>query len=412
MNFSFLHAADIHLDSPLRGLEADAPAELIRGASRRALQNLVNLALTEQVAFVLLAGDLYDVGWRDWRTGHFLVEQLGILKREGIRVFSISGNHDADRVLKKQLSLPDGMFPSDRPSTVHLPGHGVTITGQSYAEREMKADLAAGYPVPDDDGLLNIAMLHTACGQGGHENYAPCTPDQLRRLNYDYWALGHVHARRVLSEAPWIVFPGVLQGRHVNEPGANGASLVRVQDGRIASVEHRPLDVLRWARVPVDLAGAMDEAAALEQVRQALDTAVAAADGRSLAARVTLTGACPAHGALMRDGGDLRGKLIGAGLEVATQDQLWLERIDLRTTPAIDREALREDPGVQGELVRALDDEDGLADSAAAFLSSLLRDGMAQAMPDGSPVALAARGALPAELIERARALLLSGLVT
>ena len=410
MSFSFLHAADLHLDSPLRGLEADAPAEMIRGASRRALQALVDLALTERVAFLLLAGDLYDVGWRDWRTGHFLVEQLGILVREGIPVFSISGNHDAERVLKQQLRLPGTMFPSGKPGREILASLNIAITGQSYAEREVKQDLSAGYPDPVD-GMLNIAMLHTACGQGGHENYAPCTPEQLRHRGYDYWALGHVHARRVLHQNPWIVFPGVLQGRHINEPGANGATLVRVQDGRIASVEHRPLDVLRWARVTVDLTGAADETAVLDQVRQALAAASAGAGERALAARVTLVGASPAHRALVQDGSALRGKIIGAGLEVASADRLWLERIDLATTPPIDRTALRADPGVQGELVRALDDETGLAGAAAALLSGLLRDGMPQALDQDSLVAQTASGRLPAELVERARSLLLSGLV-
>ena len=410
MSFTFLHAADLHLDSPLRGLEAEAPADMIRGASRRALRGLVELALAERVAFVLLAGDLYDVGWRDWRTGHFLVEQLGILVREGIQVFSISGNHDAERVLKQQLRLPGLMFPSDKPGREILPSLNVAVTGQSYAEREVKQDLAAGYPSPAD-GMLNIAMLHTACGQGGHENYAPCTPEQLRNRGYDYWALGHVHARRVLHQDPWIVFPGVLQGRHINEPGANGATLIRVQDGRIASVEHRPLDVLRWARVSVDLTGAADEAAVLDEVRRALAAASAAAGERALAARVALVGACPAHRGLMQDGSALRGKIIGAGLEVASAEQLWLERIDLATTPVIDRMALRGEPGVQGELVRALDDEAGLAEAAAAMLAPLLRDGIPQAMDQDSLVARTASGQLPAELVERARSLLLSGLV-
>ena len=178
----------------------------------------MDLALEQQVAFVLLAGDLYDVGWRAWQTGHFLVQQLARLEREGIRVFSISGNHDAERVLKKQLHLPGRMFASAQPERVVLEELGVAITGQSYAEREVTQDLAANYPEPQA-GLLNIAMLHTACGVGGHANYAPCTPAQLAATGYDYWALGHIHTRMVLSQRPWIVFPGVLQGRHHQRAG-------------------------------------------------------------------------------------------------------------------------------------------------------------------------------------------------
>ena len=58
----FIHAADIHLDSPLKGLEAHegAPIEILRGATRRAFENLIQLAIDKNVAFLVIAGDLYD----------------------------------------------------------------------------------------------------------------------------------------------------------------------------------------------------------------------------------------------------------------------------------------------------------------------------------------------------------------
>ncbi len=106
-------------------------------------------------------------------------------------------------------------------------------------------------------GKLNIGLLHTAVGDDSlHSNYAPCTVEQLADHGYDYWALGHIHLRGELRGHPsWIVFPGNLQGRHINEEGEKGATLVRVRAGRITP-EHRTLDVVRWARVPVDLTDA------------------------------------------------------------------------------------------------------------------------------------------------------------
>ena len=407
MDFTFLHAADLHLDSPLLGLEADAPASMIRGASRRALANLVSLALEQRAAFVLLSGDLYDVGWRAWQTGHFLVQQLAQLEREGIRVFSISGNHDAERVLKNQLRLPGRMFGAAEAGREVLAGLNVAITGQSYAERQVTHDMAALYP-PPEHGMLNIAMLHTSCGVGGHENYAPCTPAQLAAAGYDYWALGHVHARRVLGEAPWIVFPGVLQGRHINEPGANGATLVQVSGGRIAAVQHRPLDVLRWARVSVDVAAAGDAEAVLDLVRDALGQALAAAEGCCLAVRVRLHGATPAHAALASSGIDLRARITGVANELAAPDELWVETVELATGPAFDLAALRAEPGAAGLLIRALDDETGLADRAAEHARALLaKPGLAAALPPGSAVARVLAGELPPELVRQARDLLL-----
>ena len=106
--FCFLHAADIHLDSPMRGLEADpdAPAKLIREASRAAFRNLIDLAIEERVAFVLIAGDLYDGDWQDWRTGLFFIEQVARLVDAGIRMCMVAGNHDAASVITRNLRLP------------------------------------------------------------------------------------------------------------------------------------------------------------------------------------------------------------------------------------------------------------------------------------------------------------------
>jgi DNA repair protein SbcD/Mre11 len=95
-NFSFLHAADLHLDSALKGLDPEAPVERIRRATRDAVVNMVDFALKQRVAFVLLAGDLYDGDCKDWRTGQFLVQQLGRLLRDEIEIVAISGNHDCE----------------------------------------------------------------------------------------------------------------------------------------------------------------------------------------------------------------------------------------------------------------------------------------------------------------------------
>jgi DNA repair exonuclease SbcCD nuclease subunit len=253
--FRFVHAADLHLDSPLRGLEADpaAPAETIRGATRRALGGLVDLAIQENVEFVLIAGDIYDGDWPDFGTGLFFANQTRRLEQAGIPVFAIRGNHDAANRMTRSLRMPHvTVFDHARAHTHRLERIGVAIHGQSFADQAVTEDLSRAYP-PPVPGLFNIGMLHTSAeGYTAHARYAPCEVARLRSHGYDYWALGHVHERQVLAEDPWIVFPGNLQGRHVNETGAKGASLVTVTDGRVASVEHRVLDVLagRTSRSP------------------------------------------------------------------------------------------------------------------------------------------------------------------
>ena len=279
----FIHAADIHLDSPLAGLmrRDDVPGHVTHDATRRAFTNLIDLAITENVAFVLIAGDLYDSNWRDFNTGLFFAREMRRLDRPCIL---IRGNHDASAVLTRHLHPPPNVtvLSARKVETCVLEAHGVAIHGQSFPSRAVTEDLSAAYP-PPRAGLFNIGLLHTSAEDPGeHETYAPCRVESLAVKGYDYWALGHIHARRTLHERPWIVFPGNIQGRHVRESGAKGCALVEVRHGRVESVEHRATDVLRWAQIAVDLDGAATAEEIALRLRFALSEAQDAAEGRPL----------------------------------------------------------------------------------------------------------------------------------
>ncbi len=151
-NFKFLHAADLHIDSPLRGLDtyAGAPIERIRGASRHALTALVDLAIEEAVAFVILVGDIYDGNWADFRTGLFFREQMVRLRRAVVLVFMVRGNHDAESQITRQLPDVEGVkvFSSRRSETVDLPDLGVPLHGKSFPNQAVPEDFVPSYPSP------------------------------------------------------------------------------------------------------------------------------------------------------------------------------------------------------------------------------------------------------------------------
>lgn len=406
-SFTFLHAADLHLDSPLKGLDPEAPVDRIRRATRDALVNMVDFACERRVDFVLLAGDLYDGDWKDWRTGQFLVQQLGRLLRDDIEIVAISGNHDAETVLTLRLPVP-GLLGADAPGTRLLTRAPVAVHGQGFKVPAVTANLALGYPDPIE-GLFNIGLLHTACGSSAHANYAPCSVDDLVRRNYDYWALGHVHTRAELSRDPWIIFPGNIQGRHINEEGSRGATLVTVDDGRVSSVKHQALDVLRWRRLLVDVTGAATRDAVLNRTRLLLEAAMLEADGRLLVVRVVLSGDCPAHAELVASSTETLNQVRGAAAEIAGPDQLWIESVVLDTSPAIDLEALRAQPGPIGALIAALDRTPGIDAGLEAFVADQLRRASG-ALPPDHPAMQIAAGHMPERLVERARALVLAEL--
>jgi DNA repair exonuclease SbcCD nuclease subunit len=240
---------------------------------------------------------------------------------------------------------------------------GLAVHGQGFARREVTDDLASAYPAPVT-GFFNVGLLHTCLdGRPGHDPYAPCSVRTLVDKGYDYWALGHVHAREVVHEDPWIVYPGNLQGRHARETGPKGATVVTVEDGRVVSVDARTLDAVRWEVIAVDAAEAASADDVVDLLRNRIESAIADADGRLLAARVVVTGASAAHDELSCDPERWENEVRRVATEVSL-DAVWIEQVRLSTLASFDLAAVRERDDAIGQLARSLvglrDDDAGL----------------------------------------------------
>ncbi len=338
MNFRFLHCADLHLGSPLLGLaqkDDDVAARFAR-ASREAFEDLVAKALDEDVAFVVIAGDVFDGNWKDASIGLFFNRQLARLCNRSVPTYFLRGNHDADSVVTKSLTWPDRVveFSTRRPETHRIEDLRVALHGRGFPRRDVAENYAVDYPDPVP-GWFNIGVLHTACGHASHENYAPCTIADLSARSYDYWALGHVHAFEIVSRDPWIVYPGNLQGRSIRECGEKGAVFVEVADGRVEAVMRVSTDRARWAEVVIDAAPHEDEASLLSAIEAEVRPHAEAAEGRLLAVRVTLAGATPLHARFLADA-DMRDKVEAAAQRCS--DDVWLERLRVATSEPRERE--------------------------------------------------------------------------
>ena len=373
----FLHAADLHIDSPLRGLNRfeGAPVTRLRGATRQALIRLVDLAIDEKVDFVLIAGDLYDRDWQDFHTGLFVREQMVRLGRAGVRVFIVQGNHDAQGVISRQLPWPDNVkvFSSRSAETVRLDDLRVAIHGHSFPDREVPEDLVPGYPMAVP-GYLNIGLLHTSLtGAEGHDTYAPTSLDTLRSKGYDYWALGHVHARQVVCDEPRVVYPGNLQGRHARETGPKGCELVSVVGGKLDAT-FVPLDVVRWHQIDVMLNPSHSLDALPQLVGEALRAAVASASGERLhAVRVLLMGESPLHLHEARQPGTLAAAVQAAAQDLIEAD-VWVEKVQLALRSPVDRGQLAQRTDALGELVRWVDDLAAEPQVLTAFAQPVLAE--------------------------------------
>lgn len=318
-----------------------APVEQMRGATRRAVENLVDLALEEKVGAVLLAGDIYDGTWRDFSTGLFFTNQMARLRNADVPVFMISGNHDAENKMTLELPLPDNVhrFDSAEAQTVVREGLGLAVHGQSFGTGAVPQNLASDYPKPHAD-LFNVGLLHTSLnGRPGHDRYAPCTVDQLADHGYEYWALGHVHKRAIEhSDGAHVVFPGNTQGRDAGEVGAKGCTLVTVDNLRVVGEpEHRDLDTsARWHEIRVDMGDATDIADACDRVEDQLvsDVVEPSTADRANAVRVVATGTSAAHATLM---GRREEFVNGVRSLAQMRSGVWIEKVRVDTTPPEER---------------------------------------------------------------------------
>ncbi|MFK7893412.1 MAG: exonuclease SbcCD subunit D [Granulosicoccus sp.] len=326
----FIHTADLHLDSPLASLAArnEALAELLQGASRQMLQTLVDTALEESVDALLIAGDLFDGDQRDVHTAMVLQRELRRLDAAGIPVFIIWGNHDAEAKLYKVLDFPDNVHAFDgRGGKRYFADERAVVHGVSYIQRQTPDSLLGKFGKPDAH-CFNICMLHTSLtGADGHNDYAPCTVNELVDKGYDYWALGHIHKRMVHSESPAIVMPGNPLGRHINEAGERTISLVTLTTGAPARIEPVNIAPIRFDRLHIDMDGVEDKRDGYAKITEAIQTHSDALDIDHLILRLELAGTSLLASSYQRDQHML---FVQLQTEYEHRDELWIDSIDTR----------------------------------------------------------------------------------
>ncbi|MBP1989213.1 metallophosphoesterase family protein [Paenibacillus eucommiae] len=407
----FIHAADLHLDSPFKGMTELPPQlrEQVRESTFEALRQLVALAIREQVDFVLIGGDVYDLADRSLRAQLRFQKAVQQLADHNIPTYIIHGNHDPEDGRAARLTWPAAVhfFACDQVETIEVekPGRGVIahIHGISYKTAAVTENLALQFRALDS-AIYQIGLLHTNVdGDAGHDNYAPCSKQDLLRRGMHYWALGHVHTRKVLNDSPAIVYPGNLQGRSIRETGPRGCYLVNVDEDGAAELSFQELDCLRWHVVKLSIRDIRTEQELRSMLEEHMDVIRFAAEGRDSIVRVILEGRGPVH-ELLRKGralaelmADLReeeaARIGGAarGLDLNPLSQagfVWIESMEDRSGSEIDRALLLQQKSFAGDLLRLSQslqlDEAALQAFAGEALAAL------QALPQaaGGPPAL------------------------
>lgn len=360
----FAHLADLHLDAPFHGISSlPAPIEAeVREASLRAWDNAVQACLAAEVAFVLIAGDVYEQEEAGLRAQLRFLRGLERLCAAGIPTLIVHGNHDPQGGRWRAIrAWPPGVtvFGHQGVATVPVQRDGEIVAlvhGMSYPERHVTENLAQRFHRdPAHPGAYQIGLLHASLGEHPeHGRYAPCSLDDLRATGLDYWALGHVHTRQVPSAAfPAAVYPGNIQARHPGEEGPRGFYLVEAGSGTPPGLTFQQADEWRFATFRLDLGHQDPPPATLDGLVSLL---TAAADQRrgeqGLIARAELLGSTPLHPDLNRPGAaaELLRHLREEAASATTR--LWWDELRVRTHPPLDRAARLQAGDFLADLLR------------------------------------------------------------
>jgi exonuclease SbcD len=359
----FVHAADLHLDSPFVGLAQVHPQlrEALVSATFDSLRRLVDLCLASRVEFLLLAGDLFDGPRLSLKAQVRLRQELLRLSHAGIDTFIVWGNHDYLATTGLSLDWPPGVtvFPAGEVSGCEVRRDGATLArifGVSHGDAAQRENLAQRFPSPSP-GPFTIGLLHANLeGSSGHEDYAPCSLADLARPGYDYWALGHIHAPGARRFAqPAVVYAGNPQGRHINESGPRGCYLVEV-DGHEAQLHFRETAAISWEARQVEVSGLSHLTQVAGHLGEVVEAARPQGAAQGLILRLTLTGRGAVHRELRLPGNlaDLLDEVRQQGM--SQHPWVWVESFPLNTAPDFDLDALKQGSDLAATVLATLED--------------------------------------------------------
>jgi len=379
----FIHAADLHLDTPYKGLSNvnHELASRLKDATVKSFRRIIDLCISEKVDFLLIAGDIFDSEAQSLGAQLFFARELKRLGNENIPAFIIAGNHDPLNSWMKELEMPGKVyqFGSEKVERVPVEKNGQRIAdvyGVSFQTHTVDWNLAQQFVIGNDPAPFSIALMHgTLDTASAKHSYAPFSLNDVRGKGFDYWALGHVHKRQVAMDAfPAVVYPGNPQGRDFGETGQRGCYLVEIEDQQAPLLKFMPTQSILFNELTVDITG-------LETINQLPDLINDAIAGRgemeqnsSLMVRILIKGRTPLHALLNQPGETDR--IIGLfnDGQLIKKSFTWIDHIELDTTPDVDLDELRKGNDFQAEILKSFDLLHAHPDLLNEMLESLYTD--------------------------------------
>jgi DNA repair protein SbcD/Mre11 len=353
---TFLHTADLHLDSPMIGL-SKLPEKIYKrllNSTFVALKRIVDVAIEKQVDLLIIAGDVYDGEDRSIRAQVKFRQEMERLATRGIPVYLTHGNHDHLSGSWIHIPLPDNVFvfgEAVEHNTFTKENVVVNLYGFSYPRRQL-FDRKIDNFKKTGDADFHIGILHgNEGGNSSHDNYAPFHVKDLIEKQFDYWALGHIHKRKILSENPPVIYPGNIQGRHNKEQGPKGCYYVTLTESNCHLDWIDTADV-EWDTIGIDVQNLTSfqdiYQLCIDQMNQIRNE-----QSNGKIAKLELRNLMPFDGSISIENGEL--------LEILQENEseeenfVWVSTIHVKEELHYNTETIKGEDGFVGELLNTIE---------------------------------------------------------
>ena len=361
----FIHTADLHLGSTFHGHAQydDKTAQLLSNATYRAFKKIIELCIHEDVDFLLISGDIYDSQDKNIKAQLNFSQGLRQLDENGIRCIIVHGNHDPVSSWSKKVKLPESTirFSCTEPEvhSYYSPNgkHLANIVGMSFETELVFANLSKYYPEKEKDWPFTIGLLHCNVGSiEGHDQYAPCNINDLKRCGYDYWALGHIHKPGVINEArPLVAYSGNPQGRDMGETGPRGCFLVTID--RSGSIKRKFIDTssILWDKIQIDT-GEIESLEDLDcLIREELSD-LSYRQKKDIICRIELVGNNRIYDEIIDEDAIIEFTKNLNEEPVSSKNRVLVDKITNNTRPVIDREEVKERNDIVSDICTIVDE--------------------------------------------------------
>jgi len=414
----FIHTADLHLDTPFKGLSRmnSDLSKRLKDATFRSFRNIVDLCSERKVDFLIISGDIFDSENKSLAAQLRFTRELKPLSGKGIPAYFICGNHDPLKSWMDTIDLPGNVFRFGSSGgqfyTFSKAGAAIAdIYGISFSEKAITRNLAAEFKLAPDPAPVSIAVLHGTIGSPGpHENYAPFTREDVANKGFDYWAMGHIHKKRIVSASnPAILYPGNPQGRDFGETGEKGCFLVEISEGHVPAVEFIPTQIIRFENLEIDMSAVSKIEALRDKIKEALEKSENYNEKVDYILRINLNGRTGLHKSI-NDKSEISELVDFLNEGVPDQQYLrWIDQVHVNTRPEIDIDRIKNGSGFPAEVLKSFDiysgDNDKLADLIKTAEADFLNAQVKKETGDFNEYSAI-------ELIEKARMILVDKLIS